>query len=413
MIPRGRIDIGWRDLAAAALGCLVPGSRRAAAARVERLWSPDGDALACLSIRSGLDRLLGAVDWPPGSEVLVSAVTIRDMVRVIEGHGLVAVPVDLDLDTLTVPRAALERAATPNTRAVLVAHLFGSRMPLDEVARFARGRGLLLIEDCAQSFTGLDYRGSPESDVSMFSFGPIKTCTALGGALFRIKDPALRARVRAGHDALPVQGRQAFLGRVGRFALLRLAMLRIPYTAFCAWCRRRGDDHDRRISHAVRGFSGPDFFTNIRRQPSGPLLRLLCRRLAGYRPGPIARRRAAAEMLIAQAPSLERPGRDAAYHSYWTFPVLSEAPDELVRRLWRHGFDATRGTWSLFAVPAPAGQAEAARAVAAMRRIVYVPIHPRVSAAALIRLGEVLLERPAAAEAQAAPPPGLTAPSSR
>jgi dTDP-4-amino-4,6-dideoxygalactose transaminase len=413
MIPRGRIDIGWMDLAAAAVRCLVPASRRAAAARVERLWSPDGDALACLSVRSGLDRLLAAMDWPPGSEVLVSAVTIRDMIRVIEGHGLVAVPVDLDLDTLTVPRAALETAVTPNTRAVLVAHLFGSRMPLHEVARFARERGLLLIEDCAQSFTGLDYRGAPESDVSMFSFGPIKTCTALGGALLRIKDPALRARVRAGHDPLPVQGRRPFLVRVVRFALLRLAMGRLPYTVFCGLCRLLGDDHDRRISRAVRGFSGPDFFTNIRRQPSAPLLALLFRRLSRFDPDPIARRHAAAERLIARAQSLERPGRDAACHSYWTFPVLSDAPDDLVRRLWHHGFDATRGTWSLFAVPAPAGHPQAAQAAAAMRRIVYVPIHPRVSAAALDRLAEVLTGRPAAAGPQGTSAARLSAPASR
>ena len=396
MIPRGRIDIGWGDLAAAAVGGLTPGSRHAAAARVEELWSPGGDAFACLSVRSGLDLLLTALDYPPGSEVLVSAVTIRDMIRVVEGHGLVAVPVDLDMETLSVPRAALERALTPKTRAVLVAHLFGSRMPLDAVAEFAREKGLLLIEDCAQSFTGLDYRGHAASDVSMFSFGPIKTCTALGGALFRIKDRALRATMGEKQAALPVQGRGAFLRRVWRFFLLRLALLRGPYTLLCALCRLRGEDHDVRISHAVRGFSGPDFFANIRRQPGYPLLSLLHRRLSRFDPEPIAARRAAAERLIAHAPAVERPGRSAASHSYWTFPVLSDSPDDLVRRLWRHGFDATRGTWSLYGVPAPAGRPEPAQAAAAMSRIVYVPIHPSVAPAELKRLAAALVEHESA-----------------
>jgi len=169
MIARGRIDIGWSDLAAGAWACVQPGRRQTETARLEERWSAAGDAVACLSVRSGLDLLLATVDWPPGSEVLVSAITIRDMVRIVQHHGLVPVPVDLDMDALALTTAALERARSPRTRAVLVAHLFGSRMPLDEVARFARAHRLLLIEDCAQSFSGLDYRGSEKSDVSFFS----------------------------------------------------------------------------------------------------------------------------------------------------------------------------------------------------------------------------------------------------
>jgi len=48
-----------------------------------------------------------------------------------------------------------------------------------------------------------------------------------------------------------------------------------------------------------------------------------------------------------------RPGSDADFHSYWTFPIRSANPDELVRKLWARGFDATCGAWSLYAVPAP------------------------------------------------------------
>jgi hypothetical protein len=55
---------------------------------VENLWSPAIDALVCLSVRSGLDLLLSALQYPKG-QILVSTVTIRDMVRIIEHHGLV------------------------------------------------------------------------------------------------------------------------------------------------------------------------------------------------------------------------------------------------------------------------------------------------------------------------------------
>ncbi|HCK72012.1 MAG TPA: aminotransferase DegT, partial [Planctomycetaceae bacterium] len=50
----------------------------------------------CLSVRTGFDLLFQALNLPAGSEVLVSALTIDGMLRVIEEHDLVAVPVDLD-----------------------------------------------------------------------------------------------------------------------------------------------------------------------------------------------------------------------------------------------------------------------------------------------------------------------------
>jgi perosamine synthetase len=394
MIARGRLDIGWTDLLAGAAWCAAPGSRPALERQVEERWSRQGDAFVCLSIRSGLDLLLAALALPPGSEVLVSAVTIRDMVRVIEGHGLVAVPVDMDMETVTPRTRSLKRALTPRSRALLMAPLFGSRMPLEEAARFAREHGLLLIEDCAQAFTGLDYTGHPAADVSMFSFGPIKTATALGGAVLRVRDAALRERMRERQAGWPVQGRGRFLKRVVRFFLMRLLMLRLPFTVFCAGCRVLQRNHDDVISHAVRGYSGADFFANLRHQPSLPLLALLRRRLARGDGGRVERRRAAADLVARLTPGLPRPGREAAHHSYWTFPVDSDLPDDLVRHLWSRGFDATRGSWSLYAVPAPAQTAhpEAAEAAATMRRVVYVPVYPEMARRDLVRLADTLRE---------------------
>ena len=59
---------------------------------------------------------------------------------------------------------------SPRTRGIVVAHLFGSRMPLDAVFAFAREHGLVVFEDCAQVFAGRHYTGDARSDVSLFSF---------------------------------------------------------------------------------------------------------------------------------------------------------------------------------------------------------------------------------------------------
>src|SRR5215467_3950265 len=110
---RKRLDIQWSDFGGAARDCLFSGDRADLTDDLEDLWSARGDAFACLSVRSGFDLWLRALALPAGSEVLVSAITIPDMVRIIQSHGLVPVPVDLDPDSLAIDTESLERAVTP------------------------------------------------------------------------------------------------------------------------------------------------------------------------------------------------------------------------------------------------------------------------------------------------------------
>lgn len=93
----------------------------------------------------------------------MSALTIRDMTRIVEEHGLVPVPVDLDARTLAVRPESLARAVTPKTRAIVVAHLFGSRMPMEPVVRFARERNLFLIEVAPRRTPGTSTGGIPKA----------------------------------------------------------------------------------------------------------------------------------------------------------------------------------------------------------------------------------------------------------
>ena len=102
-------------------------------------------------MRSAFELLLDALALDEGSEILLSAITHPDMARIVSRHGLVPVPVDLDLETLQPRGELLERAVTERTRALVVAHLFGARVDLDEAIAFSRRHGLLLIEDCAQT----------------------------------------------------------------------------------------------------------------------------------------------------------------------------------------------------------------------------------------------------------------------
>jgi len=392
MIPRNRLDIGWADLLAGIGYCCRPGRCAPLQQQIAARWSSPDDTVVCLSVRSGFDLALQALAFPPGSEILVSAVTIQDMVRIIEAHGLVPVPLDLDMQTLSVPPTAIARAVTARTRAMLVAHLFGSRMPLEPLVQIARQHGLCLIEDCAQAYDGSDYRGHPQSDITMFSFGPIKTATALGGGLLRVTDRGLLDRIQALQATYPRQRRDQFLRRLGKYAGLKVFTYPATFRLLPALCRRAGVDHDRLIGQAVRGFPGPALLRRIRRQPAYPLPALLARRLRQDQRSNIAQRKAVAETIISLMPEIRRPGACAAHHTHWAVPVQVANPDALVQHLRRHGFDATRWASSLHVVTPPADRPETAplEAQQTMAGLLYLPVYPGVKAHDLQRLARAI-----------------------
>jgi perosamine synthetase len=395
MIPRKRIDIGWADLASGMAACFMPGDAARSAARVESAWHTARGNLACLSVRSGFDALLGVLQLPAGSEVLVSAVTIPDMVRIIEAHGLVAVPVDIDTATLAVTRDSLSAALSPRTRMLLVAHLYGSRMPMREAVDFCGKHNILLIEDCAQSYTGDGWRGDVASDVCLFSFGPIKTATALGGGVMTFRDGALRDRLRAHMAAWPVQSRMPYLARIAKYMLFKLLGYRPCYSLFVRVLRLLDIDRERLLAGAMRGFAGGDLFARIRRRPALPLLRLLRRRIAQGAQPSVSRRSERARQLAAHLDcmpqSMARPGARAAWHSHWVFPVLHPRVNDLITHLQACGFDVTRGASSM-AVVATRGEARAAKAEHAFTQQCYLPAHEGMSAHDIERLAAAVRE---------------------
>lgn len=388
MIPRGSPDIGWRDLLAGLRDCLAPPPESAARAAAERASGSD-NSLACLSVRSGLDLTLQALALPAGSEVLVSAVTIPDMVRVLEHHRLVAVPIDLDPERLSVDMDALAQALSACTRAVLVAHLFGSRMAIAPVADLARRHGLVLLEDCAQAYDGR-YTGHAASAVAMFSFGPIKTSTALGGAMLHFRDPALLARARAIQARYPAQPTRSYLQRILRFLGLKALARPSALTVLVALCRLNGQSHDRLISRLLRGFPGADLIAQLRYRPCAPLLTMIARRLGQPPESALARRGALARRIITRLAERQFVGVMAEHHTHWALGLISADPEGLARRLWALGIDASRSMSSMAVVAPPPGRPPAMRASALLEQLLYLPLHPALDEAALQRMARAI-----------------------
>jgi dTDP-4-amino-4,6-dideoxygalactose transaminase len=302
------------------------------------------------------------------------------MVRIIEQHGLVPVPVDLDLQQMTPTVDQWERAVTPAAKLVLVAHLFGGRTEMGPLLDLARRHGLLVVEDCAQAFAGVGYQGHPQADASMFSFGSIKSSTALGGAILRVQNQELLARMRAAQVAYPVQPRWPYLKRLAKYAMLKALACRPICALFVRVCRAIDCDYDRMVNRAARGFPGDDFFAQIRRQPSAPLLAMLERRLTRRDCRRSERHVAKGTALAASLRNtVFCPGAAVTPHTYWVFPILVEQPEDLLEHLTRTGFDATQGQ-SLCVVRPPAdrlGQ-RAAAAEDLLAKVVFLPFYPEM-----------------------------------
>jgi perosamine synthetase len=394
LYARHRLDIQPRHLAGAvtAMSALDQGR---AAAEVERLWPASRSGLACYSVRSGFHLLLSAMDLPRGSEILFSAVTHPDMPRIAEHHGLVPVPVDLDMATLSPRPDVLERCVTPNSRLLVVAHLFGGHVDLTPLATICRERGLLLVEDCAQSYQGPPDSGDPSAAVSMFSFGILKTATALGGAMLTVRDGDLLKRMRQVHGRWPVQKHRAQLKRILQTAAFVALTRPGPYAIVA---RLLGARFDAFVNSAARAFpagSTAELVRRLERRPGAPLLRLMQGRLERFDHERLMARAASGELLATMLRPGLHAGGFALDHSHWLFPVVTDDAGALIAAARAAGFDAARSASSVKAIAAPADRPEVEPVCArdVMSRLVFLPAYPELPAGSLQRLSAALEQR--------------------
>ena len=371
---------------------LWPFPRRLQGNEIVGQWFDGAQAVATLSVRSGFDLLLKSLDLPKGSEIIVSAINIPDMFRIIEHHGYRCIPIDVNPDSLEPSLAELERAISPKTKAILVSHLFGSLVEMQPIIALAQRHQLLVIEDCAQAFVGHSYAGNPDSDVAMFSFGPIKTATALGGAILRVRNPELRANIQSIQNHYHTQTRFAFIKRIFKFATLKAASAPGPYGMLVAACRLLSIDYDQWIGSLGHSFPKRSFFEEIRQKPTGCLLHLLARRLRRFEQVEhkrIRRRTRIGQLLSrsTQCAKLNYPGNSCRSHSFWVLAVITQNSKNLIRQLRREGFDATNLSSM---VSNSKNSSRIGQDNEWLDRIVYLPIDPSMPASIVRRLKRLL-----------------------
>jgi perosamine synthetase len=155
-------------------------------------------AVAVSSGTAALHLAMLALGVGVGDEVVVPAYTFPATANVVELCGARAVLADVDPDTFNLDVAALGRAQSPRTKAVLAVHLFGR--PLDwEALRAAVPEGVALVEDAAGAL-GARRQGQPCGSLGVLgclSFHPRKIVTTGEGGAVTTGDDGLAERVRS------------------------------------------------------------------------------------------------------------------------------------------------------------------------------------------------------------------------
>lgn len=165
--------------------------------------------IPCANGTDALQIAMMALGLQPGDEVITPSFTYIATVEVAALLHIKPIFVEVDPKTFCIDPAAIEKAITPKTKAIVPVHLYGHAADMEAIMEIAKKNNLFVIEDNAQGI-GNDYTFSDGStkktgtigDIGCTSFYPSKNLGAFGdgGAMFTNDDKlADKLRMIASH----------------------------------------------------------------------------------------------------------------------------------------------------------------------------------------------------------------------
>lgn len=301
-----------------------------------------------IGVGSGTEALhiaLRACCIGSGDEVITVAHTAVATVAAIELAGATPVVVDIEPEYYTMDPAALERAITARTKAIVPVHLYGQPADMAPIIELARRRRIRVIEDCAQAH-GAVYAGKRVGsigDVGCFSFYPTKNLGAVGdGGMLVTNDAEIAHRARLLREyGWAERYTSAIPGWNSRLDELQAALLRVKLRDLDeanAARRRLADRYDGALSdlpvtlphrrsveshvfhlYVLRTRSRDAFLAHLKSNGVGALV---------HYPVPIHRQPAYAQRLSTSLPQTERTAREIL--SLPMYPELRDDEQDVV-----------------------------------------------------------------------------------
>jgi dTDP-4-amino-4,6-dideoxygalactose transaminase len=142
------------------------------------------------------------LDIRPGDEVIVPSFTFSSTINAFVLRGARPRFVDIDPRTMNLDPAAVERALTGRTRAIVAMHYAGIACDMDAIVSLARAHGAAVVEDAAHALFGT-YRGRPLGSIGAigtFSFHRTKNVSCDEGGAFVTNDHSLAERAEIARE---------------------------------------------------------------------------------------------------------------------------------------------------------------------------------------------------------------------
>ena len=151
-----------------------------------------GFVIPCANGTDALQIAYQTLGLLPDDEVIMPAFNYVASAEAAALLGIKPIFVDVCEDTFNINEKLIQDKITPNTKAIVVVHLFGQSANMEPILTIAASNGLKVIEDNAQSL-GSYYTFSDGNrkmtgsmgDISTYSFFPTKNlgCFGDGGAI--------------------------------------------------------------------------------------------------------------------------------------------------------------------------------------------------------------------------------------
>lgn len=175
-------------------------------------------AIACVNGTAALQVALEVIGLKPDEEVMVPTLTFIASVNAIRYHR--AEPIFFDCDdyycldvskviefiqqeTVFRQGATYNRQTGKRIKALVAVHVFGNAVNLEPILEVCRERGILLIEDAAESIGTIYTEGKLSGkatgvigDIGFYSFNGNKIITTGGGGMIVTNDSAYAERAR-------------------------------------------------------------------------------------------------------------------------------------------------------------------------------------------------------------------------
>lgn len=121
--------------------------------------------------RVALYALLKAIGVKENDEVVLPGLTCVVVPNAIRYLNATPIYVDVSLKTCNASFESIVSSVTENTKVIIVQNTFGLSSDVDRISSWAKGRGIITIEDCTHGFGGT-YNGKPNGtycDAAIYS----------------------------------------------------------------------------------------------------------------------------------------------------------------------------------------------------------------------------------------------------